>query len=309
MIDRVVLVTKKTEYTELVERFGTPGQARFFITSSGGDFDAYEAAHKKYVEAADAIRQAMPGEVRLAEIERSFVASYLFDPSSLVVTLGPDGLVINVAKYLDGQPILAFAPERKRIKGVLSSQLPELAGNLLPMAIRNQLRIRKMTMAQANLNDGQKLVAANDLFIGPKSHTSARYKISAGKLHEEHSSSGIIVSTGVGSSGWYSSIMVGAMGMVHNSGGNEPPVDPSAFNFPWDADELRFSVREPFPSPTTGTKIIHGSVTPAAPLVLESLMPRDGVIFSDGIESDFLTFNAGAIATIGLCDRRATLLG
>lgn len=306
MTDRVVLVTKKTEYTELIERFGTVGQARFFITSSGGNFDVYEAAHRTYVEAADTIRRAMPGEVRLAEIERSFAASYLFDPNCLVVTLGPDGLVINVAKYLDGQSILAFTPEPRKIGGVLASKWPTVARTLLEKAIRQQMKPRSMTMAQATLNDGQKLVAANDLFIGPKSHTSAKYTIRAGQRQEEQSSSGIIVSTGVGSSGWYSSIMVGAAGMVQDGGA--PPADPMAFRFPWDAQELRFSVREPFPSPTTGTKIVHGTVTAREPLVLESLMPRDGVIFSDGIESDFLAFNSGAIATIGLCDRRAILL-
>ncbi len=41
--------------------------------------------------------------------------------------------------------------------------------------------------------------------------------------------------------------------------------------------------------------------------VIESLMPSGGVIFSDGVEADFLAFNAGAIATVRASERRARL--
>ena len=37
-------------------------------------------------------------------------------------------------------------------------------------------------------------------------------------------------------------------------------------------------------------------------------MPRNGVIFSDGIEEDHLDFNSGTIATIGLADRTLRLV-
>ncbi|WP_246703280.1 MULTISPECIES: hypothetical protein [unclassified Rhizobium] len=35
---------------------------------------------------------------------------------------------------------------------------------------------------------------------------------------------------------------------------------------------------------------------------------RDGVIFSVGIEADFLPFNAGTLATIGLAERQGLLV-
>jgi hypothetical protein len=37
-------------------------------------------------------------------------------------------------------------------------------------------------------------------------------------------------------------------------------------------------------------------------------MPENGVIFSDGIEADFLDFNAGTQATITLADKRGHLV-
>jgi hypothetical protein len=37
-------------------------------------------------------------------------------------------------------------------------------------------------------------------------------------------------------------------------------------------------------------------------------MAEHGVIFSDGIEADFLAFNAGARATIGIAERQGLLV-
>lgn len=44
------------------------------------------------------------------------------------------------------------------------------------------------------------------------------------------------------------------------------------------------------------------------PLRIASYMPEDGVIFSDGIESDFLEFNAGMEARIEIAERRGLLV-
>jgi len=68
--------------------------------------------------------------------------------------------------------------------------------------------------------------------------------------------------------------------------------------FPWDAQFLNFFVREPFPSRTTGAPLVTGRISPAAPLSVVSEMPENGVIYSDGIEADFLEFIAGTRATI-----------
>ena len=71
-----------------------------------------------------------------------------------------------------------------------------------------------MTMAQAELNDGQRLLAVNDLFIGARTHVSARYRLRYQGREEDQSSSGLIVSTGAGSTGWYRSLLTGAAGIA-----------------------------------------------------------------------------------------------
>ena len=59
-------------------------------------------------------------------------------------------------------------------------------------------------------------------------------------------------------------------------------------------------VREPFPSKASATSLVFGRVGEDAPLRIRSRMPDSGVIFSDGIEADFLRFTAGMEATITL---------
>jgi hypothetical protein len=76
----------------------------------------------------------------------------------------------------------------------------------------------------------------------------------------------------------------------------------------WSSTELIFAVREPFPSKSTGTNIVFGTISPNEPLKIESLMGENGVIFSDGIENDYIAFNSGAEAVIGLADKRGRMV-
>ena len=307
MYEKIVLVTRKTRLEGLVERFNTRSQARFYIEHSGGNFVLYEQEHDIYHTALDSLRRALESLGKLQVIERSYLPNFLFSETDLVVTIGIDGLVVNTAKYLDGQPLIAVNPDPAHIDGIL---LPFTVANA-PAAVKQVLagkaRFRQVSMAQASLNDGQNLLAFNDLFIGVKSHISARYHIRLGKQEENQSSSGIIVSTGIGSTGWLSSLFNMANGVQAGFGNSGPRI--TTPTLAWEADQLIFVVREPFLSRTSGVSIICGAVTSATPLVLESQMPEGGVIFSDGVESDYLAFNAGSTVTIGIAPRKTRLVG
>ncbi len=227
---------------------------------------------------------------------------YQFSPSDIVVTIGQDGLVANTLKYLNGQPVIAINPDPDRWDSKL---LPfEIAAleSVVMRTMADKSASKTITFAEAKTNDGQSMLAVNDLFIGPKSHTSARYLLSWKGHKEIQSSSGIIISTGFGSTGWFQSILAGALAVAGNKS------HPLKEGFAWHEQRLQFTVREPFPSHTTGIDLIFGSITPESPLELESFMPEYGVIFSDGIESDFLAFNSGTIASIGLASVQGQLI-
>jgi len=302
--ERIVVVTRKTALEELIERFNTRDQARFYIEHMGGRFDEYQAAHDAYRAAIEFVREAMPGRVPAQWIDRSFLPTFDFADATLVVVLGQDGLVVNAAKYLDDQDVVALNPDPARIDGVLLPFSYRDAAAAIHRARFDRGACRKVTMARAELNDGQSLLAVNDLFIGQRTHASARYRLRFDGQEEDQSSSGIIVSTGAGSTGWHRSILTGAVGIVGAYRDDEGIRDlRDQYRFDWEARHLVFHVREPFLSRTSGTELVQGEIESDRPLEVVSHMPQNGVIFSDGVEEDRLDFSSGAIARIGLADR------
>jgi NAD kinase len=307
-IEKIVVVTKKTALEELVERFNTLSQARFYIEHSGVSFGEYQAAHGAYAESLAALKRALPRSVKHQSIDRGFLPTFTFGPRDLVVTLGQDGLVINTAKYLTDQPIVALNPDPARIDGILNPLLVPEAAAALDAVLSRRSRVARVSMAQVDTNDGRSLFAVNDLFIGYKSHGSARYRIRHGGYNEDQSSSGIIVSTGAGSTGWFKSVVTGSLGIAAALSGKAVPGPRDMGRFDWEAEQLKFCVREPFVSRVTHATCVSGSLGPAEELSLTSWMPERGVIFSDGVEEDFLDFNAGTIATVTLSRRKAHLV-
>ncbi|WPA93037.1 sugar kinase [Providencia zhijiangensis] len=300
---RFVLVMRKTRMQELIERFNTWSQAKFYLEHNDVEVSDYLLEHDVYQRQLIQAESVLKGIGRFQLLERKLLPSYQFSARDIVVVIGQDGLVANTLKYLNGQPVIAINPEPTRWDGKL---LPFEIGQLSDVVTRTltgKVNQKSVTFAQATTNDGQTLLAVNDLFIGPKSHTSARYSVKWQGQQEFQSSSGIIVSTGLGSTGWFQSIIAGAQAIAGTHS------HPLSQGFGWDEKRLQFSVREPFRSRMTGTELVFGTIEQTSPLQLESLMPENGVIFSDGIEDDYLNFNAGCIASIGIAETQGLLIG
>ena len=303
-IEYAILVKKKTRLETLIERFNTQAQTQFYIERSGGDFNDYQQEHEQFHQSLAQVQRQLSTLLKNKIVEQNFLPSFLFNQNQVVIVVGQDGLVANTAKYVNGIPIIAINPDTTRYDGVL---LPFNSDNFMGAVenvLTNRFTTKVATLAEATLNDGQRLLAFNDLFIGAASHVSARYRIAYQQQTEEHSSSGIIVSTQAGSTGWLSSVFNMSQGIQQFLEQQIPKKH--AINLA--ADQLMFAVREPFQSKQTQADLVAGVLTEKIKLVIESLMPINGVIFSDGIESDFLHFNSGAIASIGIAQEKAVLV-
>jgi len=320
---KAIIVTSETRLEQLKSRFNNIAQAKFFIKQSKKiakssnisqnqvledadvDFDRYEVEDVNYRNSLEQTIKNLRGIIKTKVVQRAYITNYLFDPKDIVIVIGRDGLVANTAKYAAGNPIIGVNPDSHQYDGIL---LPFNPSNLVPIVkkvIRGNYRYKMVTMAEAKLNDGQRLLAFNDLFIGPKTHVSARYRLSFHGQSENHSSSGIIVSTGAGSTGWLSSLFNMAKGIGNAFLGRS---EVNQITLEWDTNELIFIVREPFSSKTTQVTLAAGRLSAKSPLIIESQMPENGIIFSDGIQSDYLQFNSGSIATIGIAKEKAKLV-
>lgn len=304
MFDKLVIVTRKTRLEELTERFNSRGQAKFWIERSGGDFADYVKEDDAYRRSLDGVRRGLEVGLKMQTLERGIVPTFLFSENDLIVPVGQDGLVANTAKYAGSQPIVGVNPDPARYDGMLLPFTPESARPAVEGVLAGRAKIREVTLAEAALNDGQSLLAFNDLFIGARSHVSARYRLTFGAAAEQQSSSGILVSTGAGSTGWLSSVFNMAAGLAAFTGGaagKRPELS-------WEDPRLVFAVREPFVSRHSKAGIAAGWIEKGRELVVESLMPSGGAIFSDGIEADFLPFDSGRIARIRAANRKARLV-
>jgi NAD kinase len=276
---RVVVVSRPSERDELVMRHGTLQQARFFLESRGLALDEVLQRHELLRSALHAVAAALPGKWRRARVLRQELDRFLFEPDDVIVAVGQDGLVANVAKYLRGQPVIGVNPSKTLNAGVLVRHPAQATGDLLAMFARGTLACEERTMVQARLGDGQTLVALNEIFVGHRTHQSARYHLAVGGRGERHSSSGVIVVTGTGATGWAKSI---------TQGRTPAPALPG----PLDAD-LAFLVREAWASVASAATLVDGAIHPGQQLVVTSEMNEGGTVFGDGIEADRLDLPYG----------------
>ena len=304
---KIVLIVRPTRLDELVTRFNTVQQAQFYVEHLGADFSDYLIEHKQYRAAVQRAEEVLREFGRVQRLERRYVPNFVFGAEDAVVVLGQDGLVANALKYLDGQRVVAINPDPARWDGVLLPfTIDDLQGIMAEETTR-QRPVKLVTMAEATLNTGQILHAVNDFFIGQRTHVSARYQISVGGQQERQSSSGIIVSTGLGSTGWLKSVYAGwATATRCLLGRDVAPVGDGSF--PWDARHLHYFVREPYPSRTTQARLVIGKIAEGGRMRVISEMPDNGVVFSDGIEADYLAFNSGTEATIGVAKKQGVLV-
>ncbi len=292
---RAVLVHRRTELQELLDRHGTRGQAAFFLAARDRRIEDVEARHRDVRAAIAAVTAAVPGQWRQGSVERAELSRFVFEPGDIIVVVGQDGLVANVAKYLDGQPVIGIDPEPGRNPGVLVPHPAAAAASLLAAAGGQAgAQLEQRQMVQADTDDGQTLLALNEVFVGHASHQTARYTLTPpGGQAEAQASSGVIVGTGTGATGWCRSAWLERHSALALPGPAEP--------------RLAWFVREAWPSPVTGTGCTEGELLAGQTLQL-AVAADQLVLFGDGVEADAVAVTWGQRVSIRLASRKLRLI-
>jgi hypothetical protein len=297
---RAVLVYRHTELDDLLARHGTRGQAAFYLRSRGRRIEDLEARHKEQAAAKAEVSSGIPADWRRGMVERADLPRFLFGPDDVVVAVGQDGLVANLAKYLDSQLTIGINPEPLRNPGVLVRHAPGACAGLLALAAPGDgntganPRVQRLTMVTAETDDGERLTGLNEIYLGQPTHQTARYtlRLPDGRT-EAQASSGLIVSTGTGATGWCRSAWLERKSSL---------VLPSP-----EEERLAWFVREAWPSPTSGTAFTEGALPVGQEIEVTAESDRL-VLFGDGIESDAIPLTWGQTARLRLADRFLRLL-
>ncbi|MCX5309314.1 hypothetical protein OG304_38830 [Streptomyces sp. NBC_00160] len=285
---RAVLVHRRTEYEELLARHGTHGQAAFFLSSRGRSIDEVVRRHERTRQALREVAAAVPLTWRSCRVERADLDRFLFAPEDVVVVVGQDGLVANTAKYLAGQPVVGIDTDPGRNPGVLVRHRCADTAALLRAAAAAGGRAEELTMVEAVADDAQRLLALNEIYLGPPGHQTARYRLGPDGEEgpgEAQASSGVLVGTGTGATGWLRSLWLER----GSTTGLPAPCE----------ERLLWFVREAWPSPATGTSRVTGELGRGQGLRLTVESDRI-VVFGDGMEADALELTWGQSVRLGI---------
>lgn len=202
--------------------------------------------------------------------------------SDLIITLGGDGTFVKAANLIENSFILGINASPKNSEGALTSlEIQEI--HKLKEVFKGNFEVIHRHRAKVKLN-GTILEehAINEVYVGAASQFhSSRYKIKFKDMEEEHRSSGVIISTGTGSSAWF-----------YSAGGK-------VFNH--DEEKLGFIVREPYFGKRIFTpKILNGHIGKGDKIILESKRESGGIV---AINDSIYNFNEGDIVEIELSDK------
>jgi NAD kinase len=297
-VDRVVIVTKPSRLEELVLQHLTEGAAAFILESRGQSIEPYKEEDAVYRAALAEVGRQVPNDLPVTTVSRENLPNFLFRDKDLIVVCGPDGLFVNLAKYIGNQPVLTVNPDPKTVAGALMLFPPQAVGSTIAQVREGKHRLERLPFVKASIDNDRVVWGINDIFIGRRDPVSARYEISFDRQTEHQSSSGIIVSTGVGSTGWIRSVATMLAGLVREGTPSKLSSLPAATS-----SELVFVVREPFLSPNTGASLVTGRILPAKPLTVSSEMPDGGYIFSDGVVERAVEWKAGSKVVVSVGDR------
>jgi NAD kinase len=227
------------------------------------DLKEVRAGHNAHYASLDYVRKV------LSDHGIDFCRSYMpyseyedFKGKDLVICVGGDGTVLNSAQYLsDSTPVLTVRSDRRSV-GTLCEIDAENFETALEQIIADKFAIEQWTRAEGRFRD-KRMFALNEIYVGIRhSPSMARYEMTFGGVTEAQMSSGVVISTGTGSTAWY--------GNIPGSGGT----------FPRTANELRFIVREH--SLAGRYKLTKGIVRSGQSVVINSKMNVDGCISFDG---------------------------
>lgn len=290
--NRYILISRRPRASTIRDTYASARLASFIMAEKGESYSVYAEEEEKVKVAIARIKSVASELGPVLEIERHLLPTTPLGRNDVLIAIGQDGLVANTLRYSASIPIIGVNPDAASYEGAL---LPfDVAAAIQYLKNRPARETwEEITLAEGTFSNGAKISAANDIFIGKSDHSSALYKIRHIGEEEHHSSSGIIVSTPMGATGWQRSVVEGSL-RIHSAITDTPFQQADGSSPPRRNDEsLRFWVREPWPSIKSQSALVAGTITGHAPLLVTSEMGEGGIVFADGMQADSFPFPAG----------------
>lgn len=198
----------------------------------------------------------------------------------LIIVIGGDGTFLLSSQFVKNIPMLGVNSNPERKEGFLMQTTKYDFKKKFSDFLRNKHKIVKITRLQPVLNGKKLRPALNEVFVGHvKSYKMIRYKLTINNKEELQRSSGIIISTPIGSHAWALSARGKKMTLL--------------------SKKYQYVVREPYQGKLHSHKLLKGIISGKDILVINAQM-NHGIISIDALSEDF-EFKKGSILKIVPC--------
>ena len=198
---RVILISERTRLaTEIAKEGGEEAVRRNY---EKGVFDS-DLLHPDRLYKAELlqVRQCISSQgFSLVDCLRHEAQSFVFRDDDIVIILGDDGAFVNIAKLLKSQKVVTIRTETKHCGRLMKFTVESFKKSATSLLSGGSQCI-KVSIAKAETSSGHTLEAVSDFFVGRADLRSSRYAVLLGVNAFSQISSGVIVSTGTGSTGW-----------------------------------------------------------------------------------------------------------
>lgn len=270
---RPVIVPKKSKWEMDQEkwRLSESGLRKHYF-KNGMDAERIYQSHVRQQETISLLKEFFPSS---AWCERDGWSQERARNSSLVVAVGGDNHFQFVSHFVERKKIIGINSDPFSSEGAILSFAPEDIPRLVRELENNTLTWNRWSRVQVWKN-GKKLgpPALSEVFLGEQNRLSmSRHILKHGKMTEEQKSSGLLVTTGVGQTGWFHSAM---------SPRRIKHISPAENCF-------LFGATEPFAGRLSRARLTSGIVRGRGALRVQSLNDEQGIIGIDSWRTfDFL---------------------
>jgi len=125
----------------------------------------------------------------------------------IIIAIGGDGTILSASHYLKNKPLLAVNISPKTSEGALATIPIKQLNKKLKQILKNKYKTEKLERIKIIINNKPlPILALNEVFIAnEKAYLISKYKIKFKNKKEIQKSSGLLFSTGTGSTAWFKS--------------------------------------------------------------------------------------------------------
>ena len=201
----------------------------------------------------------------------------------LIIAYGGDGHFSYVSHFVDGKLILGINSDPITSEGVMTMFTVKNFENNLDKIKKGDFETEEWTRLEIKRNGKKIGLATSDVYLGEKDRKfMSRHTLKYRNKKEEQKCSGIILTTGVGSTGWYTSA---SRYLKLNS-------------FSRTAKFGKFLVTEPFKGRLNESSMLTGTLNFGEEIIISSLNNTKGIVTIDS--NDEYEFNRGTKVTISI---------